>query len=310
MQIQKELKEKSIVAAKENQEGTIGNLFWYSIGNHLISREELETKFDDVGLDHNWLPNPIRISDAFRRATKEIQKRNMPTNDPKTFFNFLTREVYSDKNMIQRNIVVEKVDQSGKRLEYNPTASIILLNKKDSTISISVEDGEQETAAQALAEDAVKRYHKYSKFYGSQNLRVMVAKILASLAPTQVRPNGGVYFVPKTFENDLEQLSCLCNSLEQSEAFSIPLFDTKDNRGMVNKKLHEDMLSVLHNCDSLLFDNSKIDKSKIKEAISDAKRIADTFKTYQSVVSLDVEVLNKNLNELRERAVSLMKKMD
>lgn len=303
--IDQALKNQSIVATQQTKEGTIGDLFWYSIGNQLIQRDELEKIFNEVNIDHCWLPNPIRISDAFRRATREIQCKKVSTSDPKVFLNFLTREVYSDNDLIQRNIVIEKVDQSGKRLEYNSTATIILLDKKENVIKIMDEVGEEQ--AKILASEAKDRYYKYSKYYASQNLRVMVAKILGSLAPTQVRPNGGVYFVPKTYHQNLNKLTKLVNLLENSEAYAIPLFDTKDNRGLVHKKLHEEMLSVLKDCDYLI-KSENAPQSKIKEAIAEARRVADTFKTYQNVVSLDIEVLNENLYKLRDCAINLMKR--
>ncbi|WP_047981734.1 DUF6744 family protein [Ornithinibacillus contaminans] len=307
MNITEGLKTNEIVGVNDNQEGTIGNLFWYSIGNHLITREELEQKFNQSSIDHAWLPNPIRLSDAFRRATREIQQKKVPSSDPKKFLNFLTREVYSDTEMIQRNVVIETVDQSGKRLEYNSNAAVIKLDKNDGSIKVEVQEGQEQ--AEQLAREAEERFEKYSTYYASQNLRIMIAKILGSLAPTQVRPNGGVYFIPSTYENELGKLNDLVNLLNNSEAYSIPLFDTKDNRGMVNKKLHDDMLSVMKHCDSVL-NKEGIPLSQVKEAIAEAKRIADTFKTYQSVVNLDVEVLSKNLNSIRSKSMLLIQKTD
>jgi hypothetical protein len=306
MKIDAALKNQSIVATKQSQEGTIGDLFWYSIGSQLIERQELTTKFNDAAMDYSWLPNEIRISDAFRRATREIQRKKVPTSDTKVFLNFLTREVYSDSDSIQRNIVIEQVDQSGKRLDYNSTATVIQFDKKDVSIKIMAQDGEDQ--ARDLAEEAKERFYQYTKFYAAQNLRVMVAKILSSFAPTQVRPNGGVYFVPKTYHDDLTKLTTLVNLLENSEAYTIPLFDTKDNRGMVNRKLHEEMISVLKGCDSILYADT-VPPSKIKEAIDEAKRVANTFKTYQSVVSLDIEVLNESLLKLKEKSMTLVKKL-
>lgn len=306
MKIAAALQNQSIVATKQSQEGTIGDLFWCSIGNQLIERKELVKKFNNAAVDHCWLPNEIRISDAFRRATREIQRKKVPTSDPKVFLNFLTREVFSDEHVIQRNVVIEKVDLSGKRLDYNSTATVIELDKKDVSIKIIAQDGEDQ--ARNLAEEAKERFFQYSKFYAAQNLRFMVAKVLSSLAPTQVRPNGVVYFVPATYHEDLNKLTTLINLLENSEAFSVPLFDTKDNRGMVNRKLHEEMLSVLKGCDYIILEDN-VTPSKIKEAIAEAKRVADTFKTYQNVVSLDIEVLNGSLNKLREKSLTLLKKL-
>ena len=52
------------------------------------------------------MPNTIRPADAFRRATKEIETRQATANAG-VFENFLIREVFANRDCVQRNIVVE-----------------------------------------------------------------------------------------------------------------------------------------------------------------------------------------------------------
>lgn len=305
------LKQQNIVASKQGGENKLGDLFWYSIGNQLISREDLKRKFDDANMDHKWLPNPIRISDAFRRATGEIQKRQkrVPTNDPTTFLNFLIREVYYDHKRVQRNIVIEKVDKKGKSLEYNSTATIIEFNKDDGTISITTngsrDEGEQK--AKSLAYESKELFNTYSKNYDAQTLRIMVKNILDSMSPTAVRPSGGVYFVPRNHQDSLDAVVDLVNRLDSSEAFSVPLFDTKSNRGMVNKKLRDDMISAISKCKSIV-NFSGLRKSQVTDTLNEARRVVKTFNEYQSVVNLDLELLSDRLVELKNLSIAVMQK--
>ena len=304
-------RQQNIVASKQEGENKIGSLFWYSIGNQLITRGDLKQKFDEANMDHKWLPNPIRISDAFRRATGEIQKKQkrVPTDDPTILLNFLIREVYYDHKKVQRNIVIEKVDKKGKSLEYNSTATIIEFNKDDGAISIttngSIDEGEQK--AKELAYDAKALFETYSKNYDAQTLRIMVKNILDSMSPTAVRPNGGVYFVPRNHQDSLDTVVDLVNRLESSEAFSVPLFDTKSNRGMVNKKLRDDVISVISKCNSVIhYANPK--KAQITDTLNEARRVVKTFNEYQSVVNLDLEVLNDSMNALKNLSIAVMQK--
>jgi|GEM_PF-1543855 len=305
--IVKSIKEQNIVGAEERN-GMIGHLFWYSIGSQLITREGLKEKFTQSNIKEEWLPNEIRISDAFRRATKEIQRKKVPTSDPKKFQNFLVREVFSDNNYIQRNIVIETVDQSGKRLDYDPTGAILLLDKKQNQFSFAVPN-EKNIEVKSLAMEAEELYKKYSIYYSAQQIRVMVSKILSSLAPTQVRPNGGVYFVPVTYMQELKNLNSLVNSLENSEGFIVPLFDTTDNREMINKKLLNDFEEAVETVD-LLLKKDTVSKMEINDAIGESKRVADTFKKYQLVIELEVDVLNEKLQLLSERSKKLLNKIE
>jgi hypothetical protein len=305
------LRQQNVIASKQGGENKLGDLFWYSIGNQLITREDLKQKFDDANMDHKWLPNPIRISDAFRRATGEIQKKQkrVPTNDPTTFLNFLIREVYYDHKRVQRNIVIEKVDKKGKSLEYNSTATIIEFNKDDGTISITTngsrDEGEQK--AKSLAYESKELFNTYSKNYDAQTLRIMVKNILDSMSPTAVRPSGGVYFVPRNHQDSLDAVVDLVNRLNSSEAFSVPLFDTKSNRGMVNKKLRDDMISAISKCKSIV-NFSGLRKSQVTDTLNEARRVVKTFNEYQSVVNLDLELLSDSLVELKNLSIAVMQK--
>ena len=304
-------RQQNIVASKQEGANKLGDLYWYSISNQLISREDLQQKFDEANMDHKWLPNPIRISDAFRRATGEIQKKQkrVPTSDPTTFLNFLIREVYYDHKKVQRNIVIEKVDKKGKSLEYNSTSTIIEFNKDDGSIFItatgSKDEGEQK--AKELAYAAKDLFDTYSKKYDAQTLRIMVKNILDSMSPTAVRPNGGVYFVPRNHQDSLDSVVDLVNRLESSEAFAVPLFDTKSNRGMVNKKLRDDMISAISKCNSIInYVNPR--KAQVADILSEARRVVKTFNEYQSVVNLDLEMLNDSLRELKNLSIAVMQK--
>jgi hypothetical protein len=305
------LKQQNIVASNQGGENKLGDLFWYSISNQLITREDLKQKFDEANMDHQWLPNPIRISDAFRRATGEIQKKQkkVPTNDPTTFLNFLIREVYYDDKRVQRNIVIEKVNKKGKSLEYNSTATIIEFHKDDGTISITtnVSRDEGEQKAKSLAYEAKSLFETYSKNYDAQTLRIMVKTILDSMSPTAVRPHGGVYFVPRNHQDSLDAVVDLVNRLDSSEAFSVPLFDTKSNRGMVNKKLRDDMISAISKCKSIIhFPDPR--KTQITDTLNAARRVVKTFNEYKSVVNLDLELLSDSLVELKNLSIALMQR--
>ena len=94
------------------------------------------------------MPNTIRPADAFRRATKEIETRKATANAG-VFENYLIREVFADKDYVQRNIVMESVNQAGKRLDYHSKSGVITLDKKKVSITFV---SENETAKELCME--------------------------------------------------------------------------------------------------------------------------------------------------------------
>lgn len=305
LDVKKKIEERNVVATTTTEGNSLlGFVFWYSVTSEAeVTRVELENQFKELDIDEAWLPNPIRPSDAFRRATKEIQRRKVQTSDPGKFQNFLVREVFSDNTAIQRNIVIETVDQSGKRLNYDAKAAVMTLTKDNNDFSISSEHN----TARELANEAKQRFNKYIDYYSAQQIRIMINKYLSSLAPTPVRRNGGIYFIPKSFSKELNKLLLLCDFL-QSEGVSIPLQDTSDNKNMVLSKLEYEIKDVLERCQELSTqDNLK--KQLYKDGIEEARRIANIYKEYKENLSIDVEKLENMLNELRITAVNLTRKM-
>lgn len=298
--ITEKIQNKTVVATKTESSNQLGYIFWYSVTSDIeVTRTELENLFQEIGIDKNWLPNKIRSCDAFRRATKEVQRKKVPTASSNVFLNYLVREVYSDKNIVQRNIVIETVDQSGKRLSYSPNATVMKLSKDNSDFTIWSEN----SYTRELAEEAKKRFIKYTEYYSAQQLRVMISKYLSSLAPTAVRPNGGVYFIPQSFHVQLKKLQLLCKKIK-SEGVAIPLLDTADNKNLVLSKLENEMNETLERCRELLRSGTS-KKQLYKDCIEEARKVAKTFQEYKNSLNLNLENLTDLLDEIRFAAVQL-----
>ncbi len=275
----------------ENEEmDLLGYLTWYSVGKQLVEAKELEIKLKDAGLDSAWMPKPIRSADAFRRATKEIEQRKA-TSNPSVFENILIREVYSDKELIQRNMVIETVDQHGKRLSYDSKAGIITLDKKNNRLTFTVEN----SMAQELSQEVERKFVIYRSHYAAQQVRVMVNSIMQSLAPTPVRKNGGIYFVPDSKSMELAKLVQFISSLDNSEGYKIPVIDSMDNRHMVNKKLLDHLKSVLAECRN----SNRLSKGQIKVLIDEANGMIKNHRNYKSIVTDESARMEKTIATIR-----------
>lgn len=289
---------QNVVAVQnEQQQGIIGFLTWYSVRDQLIQRDELKNKLLNAGFGEEWLPNGIRPSDAFRRATKEIETKRK-SEMAGLFENYLVREVFSDHKMVQRNIVCEVVDQKGKRLTYDGQAAILTLDKKNNQMEIVANAGFSKT----LAEEAQKLFELYRDHYSDQHIRFLIANMLKSMAPTPVRPSGGVYMIPVRYAETLERFCRFVNSLE-AEAFKIPLVNTYDNRQMMVKKLSDHFSEIIRSCNACL--QGQLKKGQVKEIINEAKRVISDFKDYRDVITNDIDFLEEQIHVIRQK-VSLM----
>lgn len=291
------VKVENMVAVENVETSSIlGHLTWYSVGNNLIDEKELESKLVQTGLPKSWMPNSIRSVDAFRRATKEVEtKRTVSAN---IYENYLIREVYSDKEVVQRNIVCEVVDQSGKRLDYKSDAGIVRLDKKNDSLIFETEND----FVKEMCKEIQGKFDIYKNHYSSQQLRVMVSKILNSLAPVPVRPNGGVYFVPNSHTEGLKQLVNFASSLDNSEMFKVPVVNSLENKNMVVHKLNDHIEDVLKQCSS----SDGLKKGVVKEIINDAKKLVEDYKNYQTFVDLEKGAVEEKMELLRKEISRLI----
>ena len=278
----------------------LGNLMWYSIGEQLVSVDDLEQKLTDADMDTGWMPNAIRSSDAFRRATKEVEKKQPRIQSGENINeNILIREVDSNQKMVQRNIVVETVDQQGKRLHYSPDSAVITLDKKNSTVCY--ESKENEEVLNPLCQSIQDKFNIYKSHYSAQQLRAMVKKILDSLAPTPVKKNGGIYFIPATRQDDLKKLITLIGTLENSEGYKVPVINTSDNRSMVSNKLYDHFNSLLNNCKN----KPNMKKGDMKALINEANRAIKDYRDYKEIVSEDIDSINDVVRQVRSEIMDI-----
>lgn len=291
------VKPEEIVATTQTSSDVLGHLFWFSIGKQIIPVNELERKLIDSGVGKEWMPNRIRSVDAFRRATREIQTKR-PTQNPKVFKNYLVREVFSDNDYIQRNLVVETVDQTNKKLGYEAETAILKLDKKNDVLVFSAFDSD----AMELCQKAEEKFSLYRHHYSSQHIRVMVAKILNSLAPTPMRKKGIIYFIPFQMTQKLTNLVNFIMSLENSEAFKVPVINSKDNREMVSKKLSDYIDQLLMQCR----DSSGLRDDQVKALIEETNRVITDYKKYKELVQNEAEFFERKIMTLRAEVLKII----
>ncbi|GGI98201.1 DUF6744 family protein [Paenibacillus hunanensis] len=280
----------------------IGHLTWAGVGAMLITRDELKQKLIDSGLGEGWMPKPIRLPDAFRRATSAKFRQELPDGKIE---NYMFREVTSNKQTVQRNLVCETVDTKGRRLDYDGAAGIVILDKNTDTIDTS----HTSPIASQMVQNAVLRFDICKNHYESTTLRTVMTNVLKSMSPTPVRQSGGVYFVPKQFDLELQAYIEFIRSLEKGESEKIPVINTNDMRGMITRKLLEHLKGTLYACKAGV--DNQLRKAELKTLLDDAKRIVEDYKQYESIVTGDLKDMEQLCLSIRQNiAVALQNMAD
>lgn len=291
------VKAENLIGTTQTPTEFLGHLFWFSVGKQMNEEGKLRNKLISSGLGEEWMPNRIRAVDAFRRATREIQTK-IPTSNPKIFQNVLVREVVSEKEYVQRNIVIETVDQNNKKLDYATQVGIIRLDRKNSTLFFETQDPE----IRNLCLEAEKKYKLYRYNYSSQHIRVMINNILNSLAPTPMRENGIIYFIPSSMTDQLNKLVTFINLLDNTDGYKVPVIDSNDNRQMVNKKLTDHLNNLLEQCRSA----ENLRKDQIKILVQETNNAIRDYKEYRELTMSESKNFEKMIISLRSEVIKLL----
>src|SRR5215203_6890245 len=105
----------------------LGYLFWYSVSEAEVRREDLIGAMADAGLEEGFAPGEISARDAFRRATSSLQRSRVPVDSrsqtrlfgtERRHANLLVRDVRTTGKSVVRQVVREVVDAVGATLEH------------------------------------------------------------------------------------------------------------------------------------------------------------------------------------------------
>ncbi|MDA8344967.1 MAG: hypothetical protein M0Z66_05735 [Thermaerobacter sp.] len=283
---------------------SLGSLTWYTLREVEVTREQIRRGLQAAGLDEKFTPKAVLPSDAFRRATSEVETTRLPQGDG-TFVNLLVREVHSDKDEILRHLVRETVDGGNRRLKYEQVAEIRLDKASNTCQTYSLLTlSKQESEA---LDEARKRYDRYRDAYQSRHLREIVLDVLQEMNPVAVRPSGGVYFVPVEHDAQLGKLQSFVRALgNESDLWTMPVVDSADSRAVIRSSLGQEVEDttqrVINEMGKLLQRKGEVSEADQRRALVELHRLQELTNQYRDILQDKLFEAQANI-EVAERQV-------
>jgi hypothetical protein len=300
----------------------LGSLVWFTISDCRVIREELAVAFLDAGIDQKYLPKPISPRDAFRRATKRIEMKEVPLGDDK-FLNLLIRDVRQDKDLIVRHVVREIRDWQNTRLQHLAVADL-RLTEQDKGFALTISPlmtmlQEETTAVEAFKAD----FDVEKENYNGRTVRDIIMDVLRDCDPVNVRPSGGVYFTPEEHREKIEALKRLVKILSaynhngyKSTLWSIPVINAEEQRGMLeeslNDQVREESQVLVKEMVDLLGDGAKrkITAALAQQYVERVQRLGDLVGKYEDMLQFEAVSAKSNYELAMKQAVELLVKVN
>lgn len=287
--------------------GYIGHLVWYTIHDALrVSRDELEAHFAAAGISPQFFPERIRAVDAFRRATKQAERANLPVpNQEGLRMNLLVREVSADNDQVVRHLVRELVNARQVRLSYETVGEWTFRRALASirTYRLAADMGDQEVGR--TLRRAEELFADFLVYYRGEHIRRVVQQMLENMAVTPVRPSGGVYFVPARHKDSLERIGALMGALDQ-EWFTMPVIDSENTRGMVLRKFSAEVAATINALAEALKEEGEVSQARAVSLLDTAKRLLGNVEEYEQALQSDLRDLKQRVEIMRLQMLSLV----
>lgn len=311
------------------EDAIIGQILWFTINAPRVTIEEMRQWFVELGLDEDYLPNPIKPVDAFRSATGDAETRY--TLDSNRDARLTIDEVTYDNEKVVQHIIRQTRNKREGRLDHEQVGEAIFYRQSKNAkqkgkgghrVRFSRKEHRTETADElatldAFINDVYQRFELFCQFPTANAVRATIRQYILDLNSIAVRPSGGVYFVHKTRKSTVDALQTFVARLEnKSTLHTLPLVDTDDQREMLADSFQDEIEKA---CNSLLAEvaelNAKYGKGKLPpkkyaEANARYQELQDRAREYTDILGLGLDSAATALDTALDSVMSLAERID
>lgn len=293
----------------------LGRIVVFTIYDHPIRLSEVTASFSRLGLNPAYLPKPNKRHDAFKKATKELDRVQYDMTSGRTG-NLLCREVSSTNDYIVRQITREIRDKANRKLTYTEAIHVRYMRGNENLIHVVREENleaEEVAAIKGFARRIKDRYDYHADFLDNMKIRAMVRDYLKHLNCVEIKP--GVYYVNCSKDDELHRLAELVNDLGGGCHMNmIPIVNIERERRYITRMFEReaaDQLSgIKKEIEGVLRDRKSISPSlyakmeaKYAEVMARAEEHQITLDIHQSLTLASEKAASDALNKLKLRLI-------
>lgn len=249
----------------------------YSTANFRISRSDFLKMLDECKLPHSVCPE-ILPKHALIRALKEV------TRNTSTFY----RLISEDSNKATFVIINEKVDHNVHDVDYEKVTRVEF-DKNTHIVSVTGSD------------PGIEAYYKeLCGIITGQQFRTIALRIVKTLCcGVSVRDDGGIYFVSKNHQVELEKLDELfLKTNDQADITLIPVVDTKASKNSMWKSALSEIKSEYKSLSEELNKIETITDTMLKVRLDRYNQLKEKISMYETLLSGTADELKESLDNL------------
>jgi len=282
----------------------------YSVERVDITRDDLETAFDDAGLDDTFLPRHVTMKKAFTRCLGKLAK------EPGIILRkVMTAEMNPD--LVVYRIVSEStedasIDVEGYSVERDTVYTkdnLVVFDKKDHTIAF------EGSMYRAQIKRAFKEIFD-SQLYSTRDIRRMLDDIMIRLGSVKIVSRGGGYFAPMGDYDILGDVETMCRNINKNLTtkvsgvtfLALPIARNKEGEERTKKLAINDIKSQLvklkEEIDTIDIESPRVDVT-LRKKLEEFTNLRNIVAVYSANLKFDAEDIENDIDELESAIMNI-----
>lgn len=295
-----------IGAAAGDKQHMLGKFLYFSLSNLLVEKEDLSTLCESIGIPYAGC-NRLSVGDAFRSATGDIRERVPVTTDGETnIYLAYCRDNKHTAGVLSRELVKETLNRHTN--QYEKLANISY-DKADGIFRCDNMVYDDAVDVPECCRRAEELFELYRRCANRKQIETICVSFLRSLEATKLSINGHMYFVPRTymeqvdiFEDFITLLSGLNKKATPLVVNSFYIIDDAKQREKMTEEFYlavkKEIAAYQEKCDYLIKSTSQspavMDRWVLKvQALEEKKR------HYESVLQRELSGLDDEFSVLK-----------
>src|SRR5829696_6279811 len=307
-------------SAAPEEVSLLGYLFWYTVSEADLRREDLIGAMLDAGLKASFAPGEISARDAFRRATSSLQRSRVPVDSrsqsklfgtERRHANLLVRDVRTTGRSVLRQLVREVVDAVGATLEHRAVGQFELSASGEMrAFPLAAGLLEEEEEILQAADAAFERARAH---HDAGAVRRTIQRALSACSPVGLRASGGVYFVPMAHEPELRAIERFVGELKdrlieeakRTLVMAVELVNREEYRDAIAASLDEQVdreaNALIREMGKILRKRSKITRRRQEDLFGRVRTLKGSVAEYEALLEREIADARANLELARRR---------
>jgi hypothetical protein len=310
---------------------SLGRVVMYSLDTHYrVSMDDFEKLVTQFNVDRVIVPNPLTDQGAFQRSSTYAASTFVMAKSP-----CLCKEIENNDDRIVRTFekrVEDSEDSLAKVVKGDATKPVyehvgtMVFDKDTGTVLRYVIRPE----GKSVIDKAFTLYNDWKWTYGIQQIRAFIQNAFHKYGSIMLRSNGGVNFIPNTYEKEFGAFVKVCEQLDGVDIVTLDIGETDKNKSTISKALQEHITGSLEE-EIKMLDGKTVGSKALTGMIADFSEalkggaikkqalthMVDRFdyttklvKQYQELLQTDLSVTESQMELAKEQVVKLLGKSE